>query len=303
MICAYLRVGMAMRAGSLLAVALAASDARADIVPNGSKVIDYSYEVTNLAQFPDVTFVVWPRTCGSGGEPLGAINYVDPSEKERHVIDYEVLEPGRRELLKYCAASSRVYALDAKAYPTDERVADKDDWALAWTKGKSYLGVKAIDAMTIKDRVPFFASARHSDYAFAYVVILRHTSPIKAIHDVLTIKSVDAGGVVVAPLRVRYTYEGGKSEELAWSGGKHPRPPGDPDALKQPQFGDPDAEVDLAADADAARRAEADAGPSVVAAPTPGDPPSTWPVRVGIGALLVGLGLGIAMGLRRKGSA
>ena len=286
--------GMARRAIGFVAFALVAFDARADIIPNGAKTVKYSYEITNLAEHPEITFVMWPRMCGSGGEPLGEINYVNPEAKERHAIDYQVLGPGTHDLLKYCARAGRVYALDAKAFPTDKRMAEEDDWRLGLTKGHEYFGVQALDKMTIKERVPFFAAARRADYAFEYVLVLRQGSPITAIHDVLTIKSIDAKTMEIAPSKVEYTYVDGKREELAWTSGKHPRPPGKPDALRAPSFGD-DEDEDLAADAPIEGKDAGLSSPAIV--PTP---PSPWPSRVGFAAIVVGVGAGIGFSVRRK---
>ena len=218
-----------------------------------------------------------------------------------------MLRPGPRELLKFCAGASHVYALDAKTFPADSRVAAKDDWTLGWKAGDPYLGVAALDAMTIKTRMPFFAEdprARRAEYTFAYVLILKRTSPNKTIHDVIRIVSLDDAKLVLAPTKVRYGYEDGTSEELAWTSGKHPRPPGKPDALKAPQFGGGD-DRDYGEDkpgaplaVDAGAPAASDAGPSAAATPEAGSP---WPMRLVLGALVAAAGVALGMRARKKG--
>ena len=306
--------GMARPISRVLAFALLVSStpARADIMPAGGKKVSYTYEIANLAEHPEATFVVWPRRCGSDGEAVGTVDLGMNPQMAGHLhdVDYEVLRPGPRELLKFCAGSSHVYALDAKAFPADERVAAKDDWTLGWKAGDRYLGVLALDAMTIKTRMPFFASdprARRADYTFAYVLVLRRASPIKAIHDVLRIESLDARKLVVAPMKVRYGYEDGTSEELAWTAGKHPRPPGKPDALKSPVFGggaddqdygEGDAAAPLVADAAAANGAE----PSVAPPAAPSSSGSPWPMRTVLGGLVVAAVAALGFRARRKRS-
>ena len=299
---------------SMLGVALLASPtrARADIMPSGGKRVSYTYEIANLAEHPEATFVLWPRTCGSDGEPVGTVDLGMNPQMAGHLhdIDYEALRPGPHELLKFCGHTAHVYALDAKTFPTDARAADKDNWVLGWKTGDKYLGVAALDAMTIQARMPFFASdprARRADYAFQYVQILRKTSPIATIHDVLRIASLDAWHLVVAPVKVRYGYADGTSEEVAWAAGKHPYPPGKPDALRSPVFGSGGAEDtdfgegDAAAPAagDASAPAAVDAGANVAAMVSPpSEPSSPWPLRLVLGGLV--LGAAIALGLRGR---
>lgn len=239
--------------------------ARADIMPSAAKSVGYTYEIDNVADHPETTFVVWPRACDSGGEPHGTVHYVDEKQSLAHTIDYEVLEPGPRQLLRYCAGTARVYALDAKAFPTDTRVAPDDDWILGWKKGQRYAAVRALDAMTLRERVPFFAKARKADFAFPYVAILRRTSPIASVHDVFTVRALDDARFEIAPVRVRYELVRGAREEIAWTAGERPPPrTGGARALEVPKLGlfdsDRDGDDDAREDADVA-----DAGAAPVA--------------------------------------
>lgn len=290
---------------ALLALLAAPTSARADIMPSGGKGVKYSFEIEGLAAHPDVVFVLWPRMCGTAGEPLGEVNYTDASLKERHEVDYEVLSEGAHELLRYCAATARVYALSAAKFPTESHVGAEDDWRLGRKVGERYLVVPAIDALTLKARVPFFANARHAAYPFEFLSVLRRDSPIRSVHDVLTVRALDDTRLELGPRAVTYGYADGGAGTLPWTSGKHPRPPGQPDALKAPRFGfgdtDGAADLDYGADlvlapADAANLP--DAAPSL-APPPPADGP--WPPRLGVAAIVVALGAALALASRLNG--
>lgn len=122
---------------------------------------------------------------------IGAIGFIDPSRTLEQKVDYEVLGPGPHELLSYCGRSSRVYALDAKDYPADRRVAAEDEWTLSWKRGEPYGGVRALDAMTPRACVPFFAKARKATFEFPRIAVLRRSSPINAVHDVFTVRALE----------------------------------------------------------------------------------------------------------------
>ena len=295
---------MARLYASLVAAALVASSswARADILAPGAKTVDYTYEITNLAEHPDTVFVEWPRLCiPPRGEPMGDPNRrkMPGWESRLHEIDYEVLKPGPHELLRFCGESAHIYALSAAAFPTDTRVAKEDNWGLGLKSGQTYAGVAALESMTVDERIPFFASdprVRRASYPIAYILVLRESSPLKTIHDVLRIESLDASHVVIAPVKVRYGYEDGTSEELAWTGGKHPRPPGKPDALlgfgkDAVDYGDGDAS------APPVRPPFTSEASSSTGAPAPSGP---WPMRLVVGGLLLAIGVALGRRLRSR---
>lgn len=213
-----------MRSASLLLVAgLVASPtlARADVTPSGVKTVRYSYEIDNVSAHPEATFVVWPRMCTFDGRPLGEAN----DERIAHQRDYEVVGPGPHELLGKCSAPARVYALDAKRFPVQRRVATEGDWQLGDESGKPYGFVPALDAMTTPARIPFFAKARKAEMKVPMVIFVHRKSPIAAVHDVLTVRALDAEHFELAPVSAQYELVTGAREAVAWTEGPRPPPP------------------------------------------------------------------------------
>lgn len=212
---------MALAALSLTA---ATTPARADLAPSNSTHLRYTYEITGPGDKPAATLVVWPRSCGMGGAPMGTIDLAsNPQWKSRwHEIDYEVLVPGKDyEVGKFCAGSSHIYALPAREYKTVPAVADKDDWTLGLTAGQAYLRVPALDKLDLAQRIRFFGSAkaRRAAYDFSPLSLVHRRSQVTTVHDVLRVSAGARGPVAVAPVKVVYTYKDGKAEELAYAAG------------------------------------------------------------------------------------
>ena len=90
--------------------------------------------------YPDKVFVAWPRTCGSTGDPLGAVSLqLNPDWVSRlHEVDYEVLGPGKHQVSPYCALTTRVFALSSASFPRASRTATADDTALGTRPGDTY---------------------------------------------------------------------------------------------------------------------------------------------------------------------
>ena len=233
------------------AVAVGApSAARADVLPPSSRPIDYSYELENLEAFSDRVFVMWPRSCGSSGQPLGTIDLaLNPQwEPRMHDIDYEVVSSAKRlDVPRYCAETMRLYALPAARFATASQVVMEDRWTLGVKKGDTITHVPALDAIDLKARMAFLAedeSVARSSRGLDVVLLVRTTvSSLKAVHDVLRVERVEGAAVDLVPKRARYTYMDGVTEEVPYTSGTRPSP-SRPGALARPGtsfFGEDDA--------------------------------------------------------------
>lgn len=226
------------------AVAVGASSAsRADILPPDARPIAYSYELENVEAFGDRVFVVWPRACGSDGEPLGKIDLaLNPQwEPRMHDVDYEVVSSAKRlEVLRYCAATMRLYALPAARFATASRLATEDEWMLGVKKGETITHVPALDAIDLKARIAFFGKdqrvARSSRGLDVVLFVRASASSLKAVHDVLRVERVDGEAVDLVPKRAKYTYMDGVTEEVPYTSGTRPSP-SRPGALARPAPG------------------------------------------------------------------
>ncbi|MBX3185761.1 MAG: hypothetical protein KF819_02050 [Labilithrix sp.] len=284
-----------MLAGALLAAA-APNAARADVLPEDAKVVQYSYEVENLDAFADKVFVAWPRACGSDGEPLGKIDLgLNPQWASRmHDVDYEVLE-AKKELrvLRYCAHTMRIYALPRAAFPPSSRPAPRDDWALDLKKDNPQAIVPALDAIDLQKRMPFFASdarVARSPFALDMIMLVRRSSSTLAkVHDVIGVDAVDAATLTVSSKRVTYTYEDGATETFAYRSLKRPSP-SRPKALEPPPGGNArdDDPTPPAIDAGALAPDAPSQPPAAAPAPASKDLGTRWVYLAAIAGLLVG---------------
>jgi len=139
-------------ASAAIAALLWGSSARADAPA-------VTYTITNLDGFPDRVFVAWPRTCGSTGDPLGAVSLkLNPDWATRqHEVDYEVLKQGAvHQVATYCLATTRIYALRATEFPRATRVATADDVSLGKKPGETLDILPALDAVELTKRIAFF---------------------------------------------------------------------------------------------------------------------------------------------------
>jgi len=136
-----------------LAAVLGGSSARADVPL-------HTYSIENVDAFPDKVFVAWPRTCGSTGDPLGAVSLqLNPDWAARqHEVDYEVIRQGAaHQVMPYCLATMRIFALSAAAFPLGNRLASGDDGSLGKKPGETVDLLPALDALELPKRVAFFA--------------------------------------------------------------------------------------------------------------------------------------------------
>ena len=231
-----MRVVLAMAVA--VVIGLSSASARADT----------TYEIENVDAYPDKVFVAWPRTCGSTGDPLGAVSLqLNPDWVARqHEVDYEVIEKGKRhEVLPYCLATMRIRALPAAGFPRAGRVATADDASLGKKPGETLAILPALDAIELPKRIPFFASdPRSVTSPLRFDEMGRPWRQAKSVHVVLAIDPA----FTAQPKRVVYTYN-----------------QDDPETVSYPLAG-------RGAAADAGADADADAGVVPTAVPTP--PPS-----------------------------
>jgi hypothetical protein len=188
-----MRVGVLVRVAAATAAVLAVAPvARAD-----AGATETTYTIENLDAYPDQVFVAWPRTCGSTGDPLGAVSLqLNPDWVSRlHEMDYEVVEKGKRhQVSSYCLATMRIHALPAAAFPRATRVATADDASLGKKPGETITILPALDAIDLQQRIPFFASdARQASLPF------RFDGPAGAHHDLVIVGS--DGGLTLAPAK------------------------------------------------------------------------------------------------------
>lgn len=208
-----------------------ASPAQADLVPSSSKRIRYSYEVTGLEKHPEVTLVLWPRACGSRGEPMGTVDLgLNPQWKEHfHDVDYEVIVPGQRaEIGKFCAGTAHLYALPAREFRTEKSVSAEKQWQLGLEAGQPMLRVPALDKLDLAQRMAFFAKsgkARRAAYAFTPPDFVHRRSQVDAVHDVLH-ATLGRAGLAIGGAQAVYTYRDGTTESLAYPkpGAERPQP-------------------------------------------------------------------------------
>jgi hypothetical protein len=232
--------------------------ASADVLPSDARPIVYSYELENLEAFGDKVFVVWPRACGSDGEPLGDIDLaLNPQwEPRMHDVDYEVVTSAKRlAVLRYCADTMRLYALPVAEFAKASRPATQDEWTLGVERGGALSHLPALDAIDLKARMAFFEKDRRvarSSRRFDVVMLVRASaSSLKAVHDVLRVERVEGTTVSLAPKRAKYTYMDGASEDVPYTSDKRPSP-SRPNALARPGdslFGDTNGDATPAPDA------------------------------------------------------
>ncbi|MDB4936111.1 MAG: hypothetical protein JWP87_3083 [Labilithrix sp.] len=193
-------------------------------------VVAYSYEIENAGAHADKVLVVWPRTCGAAGDPLGTVDLaLNPEWTSRmHEVDYEVVVKGKRhELLEPCAKTTRLYALPAGAFPLGARTSTADDVSLGQPEaGAPFAIVPALDAVDLKKRIDFFEKdprVLRTPYRFPTSAAAK----VKAVHDVLSVDAFDATSFAVVPVRAIYTYDDGKTETVPYAGAdaSAPTPP------------------------------------------------------------------------------
>lgn len=245
-----------------------------------TKPIAYTYEIENLDAYPDKVFVAWPRTCGSTGDPLGAVSLqLNPDWVSRlHEVDYEVVEKGKRhEVSPYCLGTMRIHALPAAAFPRASRVATADDSTLGKKPGETYAILPALDEIDLPKRIPFFASDPRRvslPFRFDEPMTARPTAgPLTTVHFDLVLGGdlgAEPGAMTLRPTHVKYMYDQGPPETVSYP-------------------------VDAGATADAG----AGAGAAASAAPSapPSDLGTRWVYAAALGGLLAG---GVIAHYRKK---
>lgn len=287
--------GTAVATSLFVAVAVlgAARVAHADAGGSAdSRPIVYSYEIENADLAPDRVIVLWPRNCGSYGDPLGTIDLaLNPDWASRqNDIDYEVVVKAKKhELLEQCTDHARFYALPADAFPRGSRVATADDMAIGQEAGAPFSTVPALDAIPLEKRTDFLAKdprVLRAGFRFEPLRTVRSSSPLKAMHDVLAVDGFGATAFSVVPKRAVYTYLDGTSETVAYVGAQRRA------ALKAGM-----GEGDAGASMDAGANANADGGANATT-----DPPAKHDLGTRWVALaaVAGLVLGGLLALRRK---
>ncbi|HSO32803.1 MAG TPA: hypothetical protein VLT33_09805 [Labilithrix sp.] len=192
---------------ALVVLALEIEPARADAP------LDSSYEIENVDAHPEQVFVAWPRSCGSTGEPLGAVSLqLNPDWVARlHEVDYEVLGKGRHQISSYCAKTMRIHALSASAFARASRAATADDASLGKKAGETMEILPALDAIDLPKRVAFFATdPRRASAAYAFdEAAPADAGAVKAVHRVLVAEGVGTPAFALKAKTISYTFEQG----------------------------------------------------------------------------------------------
>ena len=267
--------------------------AHADAGASDVKAIAYSYEIENPDLSPDKVIVVWPRNCGSYGDPLGKVDLaLNPDWASRqHDVDYEVVVKAKKhELLEQCTDHARFYALPVSAFPLGTREATADDSAIGQQAGAPFAIVPALDEIALEKRIDFLAKdprVLRASFRFDVPRTARSTSALKAIHDVLAVDGFGATAFSVVPKRAVYTYLDGSTETLAYLGA-HRRA-----SVKAGLLDDAGANANASASASANANANADAGAGAGAkaeenAAPKSDLGTRWVVLAAVGGLIAG---------------
>ncbi|HET8630774.1 MAG TPA: hypothetical protein VFL91_25430 [Thermomicrobiales bacterium] len=174
----------------MLAAAVPAAPARADVIPPGQKGVGYCFEVANLAAYPDAVVLAYYAY----GTPSAA----PPAS----VLAYTVVRPGACASF-YKGATARFAALPRAAF--DPAAIPRDG----------------------EGRARYFATDPHLARAALMVMPIStvdQRDPRTAVVDVLAIAGLTATTLDLRLARVRYTYVDGSSEELPYTGGDRPAP-------------------------------------------------------------------------------
>ncbi|TKC99881.1 MYXO-CTERM sorting domain-containing protein [Polyangium fumosum] len=168
---------------------LVSREARADLIPDGEKRVDYTFELENSSQFPDYVFLAHPYTtsfgapmpelCVLGGMPRIVGKYVQPVVYAMKKSDYEA-----SSLRKLEGAALEAF----------------------FAEGKGLIS----SGLTI--RPEHFVPDRW---------------PVKGMHDVVRVEKLEGGVFVARLVKVVYFFDDGKRVPVDYpADGKRPFPPG-----------------------------------------------------------------------------
>jgi hypothetical protein len=219
----------------------------ADILPPNQKPVEHTYEIVNLAQYQDYLIVVYPFICDSSGTDLADTD-LSLNPQLRFYPDYEVLRPSTAyPVTKFCPDVA-LHALPAARVRTLEK-GDVDIGPYR-PKGKPFLAIREVEALTINQRRAFFNKnprVLNSDFRLHPIWHVDGGSPLRAIHEELLIDRLDREGFRLRGHRVTYHYDDGQKEILAFVEGRRPPPSREKAPPKAPPKARPGASPALAA--------------------------------------------------------
>lgn len=222
------RARRAAAALAFSAVALGASAAGADILPDGMKKITATYEVTGIAEHPDYLFVAFPY----GACEIDPEFYKLNPEHDKATHNYEVLRPGQKyETQKFCF-NSKLYAFKASGFKTAPLVLSE---AIDFVRreGYSFTVINGFDELKTTEKVKLVASdarVKSSSLTLSFPLFVSDSLPIASTHDVLRVVSVGDDGVKTEGVKVVLGLQGGETKEVPYKDGKRPDEAG---ALKE----------------------------------------------------------------------
>lgn len=203
-----------------LALVLPAAAARADGLPAGARGVKVTFELTGIPEHPDYLFVVYPyMDCQIGKQHFELNPHLD-----RAWNNYQVLRPEERyEEPKYCT-NGRIYAFEAKAFTTEERVLD-DDQGFYRKKGAKLLIIKEFDGLKNSEKREFVRNdprVRRSDMFIDFPSVVPDRLPFNATHDVLRVAEVNSSRLKIEGVKVILSTRGAPDQEEPYQGTRRP---------------------------------------------------------------------------------
>ncbi|MRG96971.1 MYXO-CTERM sorting domain-containing protein [Polyangium spumosum] len=168
---------------------LVAGEARADLIPDGEKRVEYTFSLENGSNFPDHVFLAHPYTTSFGAP------------------NPELCVLGQMPMIVGKYVNPVVYAM---------KKADFEASSLRKLQGED------LEAFFEKEKTLISSGLRISPVHY-----VPERWPVKGVHDVVRVEKLDAGVFVARLAQVVYSLDDGQKVTLDYAAdGKRPDPPG-----------------------------------------------------------------------------